>query len=243
MSNDKQKQTELLLLPISDCCTTIATPARSQAVQMMNQVENDDDFRKINRDDEDIFPRRRILKSSPTEIISSSFKHVSVRQPGPMNIRLRMDDTSHVAIVSGFERSAGGTIGEVEADGRVNEGDGLIAVNYTPLYNKSFDDMLLIIRHQPLPSQEVPKILTFCPMNQFLEVYRDNPLQVSMALAMEKKRPQANTSIYTRSITDFYEAVEQKKTLQDGELRRFAAMGLPDGQGGIRSLIWKILLG
>lgn len=175
--------------------------------------------------------------------ISNSLKHVSITIPGPMYIRLRMDETLEVAKVMGFEKGSNGEISEVEKDGRVKPGDVLIAVNFTTLYKKSFDDIILIIKNQPDPSIQVPKILTFCTKSKYIEFLREAPLQLTMALSMEKKKPHANVSIYHNYVKEFHCIVQEGKVIDDMDLRTFSMMGLPDGNQGIRSMIWKVLLG
>lgn len=154
-----------------------------------------------------------------------------------------MDETLEVAKLTGFEKGSNGQLSEVEKDKRVKLGDVLIAVNYTALYKRSFDDIIVIIKNQPEPSVQSPKILTFCSKSKFIEFMSEVPLQLSMALSMEKKKPQANVSTYHSYVKSFHETVQEGGVLDEMELRNFAMMGLPDGSLGIRSMIWKLLLG
>jgi DNA mismatch repair ATPase MutL len=190
---------------------------------------------------------KRKNNSSPNQIkynseISDYFKHVSITASGPIYLRLRIDEQQDIALVSGFEKSLKKT--EIELDGRVKIGDVLVAVNYTPLYLRSFDDILLILKNQPEPSQQFPKILTFCSKILFLELLQTVPLQIPLALSLEKKKqPLTNGSIYHQAIQTFQQTVEGEGLIDEIELRQFSSMGLPDGCHGIRSMIWKILLG
>lgn len=177
------------------------------------------------------------------ESITASLKHVCITIPGPMYIRLRMDEALEVAKVTGFEKGSNGQISEVEKDGRVKLGDVLIAVNFTTLFKRSFDDIIVIIKNQPEPSPQAPKVLTFCTKSKYLEFLKEAPLQLSMALSMEKKKPQTNVSIYHNYVKEFQSIVLTGGRIDEMELRKFSMMGLPDGNQGIRSMIWKILLG
>jgi hypothetical protein len=175
--------------------------------------------------------------------ITSCLNHVCITLPGPMYLRLRMDENLEIAKLTGFEKGPNGQISEVEKDKRVKLGDVLIAVNFTALYKRSFDDIIVIIKNQPEPSIQTPKILTFCSKSKFIEFMSEVPLQLSMALSMEKKKPQANLSTYHGYVKSFHETVQDGGVIDEMELRKFAMMGLPDGSLGIRSMIWKLLLG
>jgi hypothetical protein len=154
-----------------------------------------------------------------------------------------MDENLEVAKLNGFEKGPNGQISQVERDKRVKVGDVLIAVNFTALYKRSFDDIIVIIKNQPEASNQSPKVLTFCSKSKFIEFMNEAPLQLSMALSMEKKKPQANVSTYHNYVKSFHETVQEGGLIDEMELRQFAMMGLPDGSQGIRSLIWKLLLG
>jgi hypothetical protein len=196
----------------------------------------------LTRSSQNNSPNQMKSNSSSSSEISDHLKHISITLSGPIYLRLRMDEELEIALITAFEKSSHKT--EIELDGRVKVGDVLVAVNYTPLYKRSFDDILLILKNQPEPSQQFPKILTFCTKKIFLNFLQTVPLQIPLALSFEKKKqPLTNGSIYHQAIQSFQQTIKSHGLIDENELRKFSSMGLPDGYQGIRSMIWKILLG
>jgi hypothetical protein len=177
--------------------------------------------------------------SIQTEVPVSSIYHVRICQAGPMKIRLKMREvTPMVACLIGYDRSIPGDLGEVEASGKAIIGHVLVAVNDIVLLNKSFDEILNIIKSQPQASSERPRKLSFCPLEylrKFKEQYPNRPIGDCYSLNPEVS--------YANHIKYVHDTIGDKLVLDDSRIRAFAQKGLPDGNKGIRSIVWKILLG
>ena len=65
-----------------------------------------------------------------------------------MHISLKMHPSKDYVYVSRFAAGADGSIGEVQRDGRVCVGDALISINGVSLEDRTFHDVLGIIRHE-----------------------------------------------------------------------------------------------
>lgn len=169
----------------------------------------------------------------------SEIYHIEVHTPGPMKIRLKMREVAPtVACLIGYDRSTLGEIGEIEASGKAEVGHVLVAVNDIVLLNKTFDDILDIIKSQPMASKEAPRKLSFCSLEylrKFKEQYPNRPLNECYDLDKDDS--------YSNHLKYVHESIRDNCLLDNSRIRNFAKKGLPDGNGGIRSIVWKILLG
>lgn len=73
---------------------------------------------------------------------------VTLHETGPMHISLKMHPSKEYVYLSRFATGEDGSIGEVQRDGRVCIGDALISINGVSLENRTFSDVLSIIRHE-----------------------------------------------------------------------------------------------
>jgi len=160
-----------------------------------------------------------------------------------MHIRLRMHTSLPVAYIIGFDKTQHGNKGEVEQDGRIHRKDALIAINYIPLYNMTFDEMLAVIRSQPEASRDHPRILTFTTINYFasFSLLENDP--VKNLLETLHHDLQSIRMPYTVRLQVIKRCIDDKSVIDESLLRSLAAMGFPDGCGGLRSTAWKVLLG
>lgn len=162
---------------------------------------------------------------------------VQIRKAGPMGIRLRVRDSPpQVACLIGFDRSNG--MGEIESSGIVHLGHVLIAVNDIVLLSMPFDEILKVIRLQPSPSVDAPRKLSFCSLEYIRTFQKQHPSR-----SIDECYMYQADSAYGNHIEYVLNCIDTNATLDYQRIRTFSQNGLPDGNNGIRSILWKVLLG
>ena len=178
---------------------------------------------------------------------------VTVSRPGPLRLRMRLDVSGRHAVVQGFEPAPDGGIGELEADGRVEENDILESINGVSLMGRSLEDILLQISRAARNSDL--RTLTFLKSQSRLSqpaVTPDKAAATASATApaadVEEEAdvlPEpplvAPVSVATPDKAQPFRVLLRETLINEGRLRNQASQGIPDSQG-LRGVIWRLLL-
>lgn len=155
---------------------------------------------------------------------------VIVERRGPLFLQLRMHSSKKCVAVQGFELDEDGERGEVELSGRVFPGDILVDINGKSLEFQSFKEILRIIRSES--ENETPRVLSFL---RFLEKDQESCYFGEADIGLKDDSTARNDVQYLHQLL-CGACINMEK------IRLISENGLP-AAGGMRSLVWKVLLG
>ena len=147
---------------------------------------------------------------------------VSVYRPGPLHVRLKLNQGS--CIVEKLEKDPFGNLSEIEQNGMVRIGDILLSVNDVTLSGLTIQDIQNAIAQQS--SRDTPRHFRF-------RAQQPSP-------SSPRKSKSFSPMLPLRRV-DIFHSVLKERLINEGKLRNLSANGIPD-QAGVRGIIWRLLL-
>lgn len=175
---------------------------------------------------------------------------ITIRNEGPLLLRLKLHPVKSFAVVHGFDRK-NGELGEIEADGRVGRGDAFLAINGMRIDNKqSFKDIVNVI--QIASSTKGPRELTFLKkyyLRSALANVQIHKKKSSSAIDLSDEVALAESERY-----ELLSSILDEPFIDDTDLRLLITNGVPEKEplkyrnavtlcSSLRPLVWRILLG